>query len=197
LEAGRFDESLTVFKPLAFDGNGEPQLTSVELYFYATVLMNQDRNAEAQELFEAAIRVPQKEEYFHYGLADCLLSQNKETERACGLVESVISNLLKNAKAVRERTFIAHAMALHACALASSGRHEDAEARIQEAWTTSETFDVYNKAALWHMSGVVWQTLGDKAKAREAFQQTLTLFPYGGVALRAQKRLAEIEANRG
>ena len=194
LQAGRYREALDLLKDSAFDEKGRPRLTNVNLYFYAVALMNEDRNAEAQELLEAAIQVPQKMDYFRFALADCLLSQNKDASRACELVEQVMANLKKKRNAAQQRTFMAHCIAVRAWALACCGRREESETRLQEALSGSKGFEAREVAALKTVAGVTWQTLGDLKRARAAFQEAAKLYPHGDVGLRARRKLAELGA---
>jgi len=194
LQAGRYSEALDLLKDSAFDEKGRPRLTNVNLYFYAVALMNEDRNAEAQELLEAAIQVPQKMDYFRFALADCLLSQNKDASRACELLEQVMANLKKKHQSAKQRTIMAHCIAVHAWALACCGRREESEARLQEALSRSKGFEAREVAALQHLAGVTWQTLGDLERARAAFQEAAKLYPHGDVGLRARRKLAELGA---
>jgi tetratricopeptide (TPR) repeat protein len=89
--AGRYPEARTFLKPFAFDELGQPRLTSTKLYLYALALENDGLEPEAQKLLEAAIQVPQQRAGFHVALATCLLSQKKDAERACELMELALA----------------------------------------------------------------------------------------------------------
>lgn len=195
LEAGRYTEALACFKPLAFDENGQPRLSSMELYFYATALLGEDRYSESQELFEAAIRVPQASRYFHYGLAGCLLGQNREAGRASDLIDQVMAERHAQLTPSQQRTHQTQCIALGAWALAKQGRREDAIAKLQEAFAESAGLNKHDLAGLLHLKGVTWKALGGLEEARAAFQEALTLFPRGAVMLRARKRLMELAEN--
>jgi len=130
LDAGRYSEAEASFRPLAFDESDQPRLASIELYFYATTLLDNDKYSEAQELFEAAIQIPQELRYFHYGLADCLLSQNKESDRARELIEQVMAKRHDQLAASQQRTLRTQCIAVHSWSLAACGHRAEAEARL-------------------------------------------------------------------
>jgi tetratricopeptide (TPR) repeat protein len=186
--AGRYKEGLASLKPLAFDKSGQPRLTSNELYAYALALSNEGEKATAQQLYEAAILVPQRSGVFHSGLAACLLEQNKEPE----LMEQVLATWQEPLSTDQQRANQAHRIAKYAWALASCGRHDEAEARLQEAFAGSVAFGNRDLAVLQSLAGETWRALGDLSKARIAFQDALTICPNGDVAAMARKRLAEL-----
>lgn len=192
LTAGRYSEAEADLKEAAFDGKGMPRLTNLNLYYYAAALMNQGKNEEAQELLEPAIRVPQKLTLFHFLLADCLLSQNKEPNRARELVAHVIADLRTDRQRNAMRGLIAQCVAIDAWALAVIGRREEAERKLEDAFAESASFSNHELAGLMHLKGVVWGALGNPEKAREAFRKALELFPYGSIAVLARKRLTEL-----
>ncbi len=196
LQAGRYSEALELLKDSAFDEKGRPQLKSLHLYFYAVALLSEEKYSEAQLLLEAAVLVPQKiEGYFRFSLADCLLSQNKEAGRACELVEQVMAKLKRKTQSAQERIFLAQCMAVHAWALASCQRREEAKAGLQDAFTESSSMGKDDLAGLLHLKGVTLQALGDNETARAAFEQALALFPYGSIAMLARRALAKLGEN--
>jgi len=192
-QAGRYGEALELLKDSAFDLKGRPLLKSLHLYFYAITLMNESRYSDAQELLEAAVLVPQKtQEYFRFSLAECLLSQNKEAPRACGLVEQVVADLKKKTQSQQNRMFLAQCMAVHAWALASCERGEEAEARLEDAFAGSDSLAKDDLAGLLHLKGATRLALGDSELARAAFEQALALFPYGTIAIQARREIAKL-----
>ena len=195
LEAGRYSEALALLRPVAFDSKGRPQTKNISLYFYAIALMNEDKEAEAQQLLETAVSVPQKTDYFSFALADCLLSHKKEVPRAREIIEQILAKLRLKQNPAGQREFFVQCTAVHAWALASCGRHEEAEARLREVSDESIGFKARDKAGLWHLAGVTWQVLGDRENARAAFQTALTLHPFGDNALRARKKLSDMDVN--
>jgi len=192
LEAGRYSEALELLRGAAFDRRGRPRIKDIHLYFYALALMNDDKEAEAQPLLEAAASVPQKAEYFRLALADCLLSQKKEPARAREIIEQILAKSQLKPDSAGRRQFLAQCVAVHAWASASCGLREEAEARINQVSEESAGFEARDRAGLWHLAGVTWQALGDREKARTAFQSALTLYPFGDIAVRARKELSEM-----
>ncbi len=190
LQAGRYPEAEALLKGGAFDDKGLPLLTSHNFYFYALTLMNQENYTEAQELLEAANRVQQKRDHFQFALAECLLSSNKEPERALELIGRVISNLKKKFKPVTDRVHMAQCTALQAWALAACGQSEQAESRLQEAFAHSAALNPPDLAGMLQLKGSTWRALGKPELAREAFQQAMAIFPYGSNAMLSQQNLA-------
>jgi tetratricopeptide (TPR) repeat protein len=186
--AGRYSEALEFLKPRAFDRQGKPRLTSIELYTYAIALENSGREAEAQVLLEAANSVPQNGNTIRVALATCLLTQNKEPERACKLLEQALAGSENLSSADQARR-----IARYAYALASCGRRPEAEAKIQEALAMGATLTKDDFAGVYYFVGEAWRALGDTTKARDAFQQAVTLRPDGVTALSVQKALAKMD----
>jgi hypothetical protein len=89
--AGKYAEARTFLKPLAFDKQGEPRLTSTSLYLYTLALTNDDRAEDALPLLEAAARVPASSNSMRVALAGCLLTLGKDPYRACALLEDVLA----------------------------------------------------------------------------------------------------------
>jgi tetratricopeptide (TPR) repeat protein len=190
LQAGRYTEAEALLKRGAFDEKGLPLLTSNNFYFFVLTLMNQERYTDAQELLEAANRVPQKGDHFQFALAECLLSSNKEPGRALELIDQVMSNLKKEYEPVRDRMHMAQCTALHAWALAACGQSERAEAGLQEAFADVAALSPPDLAGLLQLKGSSWQALGKPEMAQEAFQQAMAVFPYGSNAILSQQNLA-------
>lgn len=192
LAAGRFSEAEALLRDAAFDSKGNPRLTDQQLFFYALAVVDQGRGEEVQPLLEAAIRVPQKTPLFHYYLADCLLSQKKDADRAYDLVEYALASLTKASEKRKRHGLIARCLALQAWARAVSGRREESEKRLRDAFAEYAAFSKHDRAALLQMQGQVFQALGDRQKAREALRNALEIFPFGNIAVLSRKRLAEL-----
>jgi tetratricopeptide (TPR) repeat protein len=192
--AGRYEEARAYLKPLAFNAKGHPLLTSQEFYLYALALSIAGDYAAAEMLFDAAISVPQTQGNFHFGLAECLLTQQKDSSRARTLVETVLAGYPVNPRTNLQRANRAQILAFHAWALASDGWTQEAELRLEKAFACSDGIDKCSLAAMHLPVGHTWLALGDRGRARTCFQEALTLFPFGDIAIRARKNLAELES---
>lgn len=193
-EAGLYAEALAFYKPEAFDANGLPLLTDWNLYLYAFTLLSGDDESAARELFEAAVleNQVQLKSYFSLGLADCLLTQKQEPDRARALIEQAIIDRSSSNPTARSNADAAHLKALHAYAVAACGQREEALILLREATTVSAVLRKRDLAALRQIEGLTWQALGDLGPSRIAFEDALALHPHGDIALRARKKLKEL-----
>jgi len=190
--AGRYAEARALMKPLAFEADGKPRLTSVALYTYALALENDGRSAEAQELLEAAVKVPQQSGVFHVALAVCLLDQNKDAERARELLEQAMSDWPVKLDRYEARADQMRRLGRYAWALAACGRREDAKAKLQEALDGATGFRSGDMAGLQYFAGETWRVLGEMEKARAAFKEAMRLSPNGASFTSAKKGLAKL-----
>jgi tetratricopeptide (TPR) repeat protein len=192
--AGHYRQALVYLKPLAFDRNGHPRLTSQEFSLYASALSIEGEDETAELLYEAAVDVPQSSGDFHFGLADCLLKQKKDSDRARKLVECVLAGIPVNPRSNRQRANRAQMIAFHAWALASNGWRAEAEMRLQEVFASSSGVGKCSLAAIKLPVGDTWLTLGETEKARVSFKEALALFPFGDIGIRARKKLEALDA---
>ena len=190
--AGRYHEARSFLRALAFDAKGQPRLTSVELYTYALALENDGQEAEAQKLLEAAVQVPQRTFGLHVALATCLLSQKRDAERACELMEQALANEQERASAFGHRADHLRRLGRYAWALAACGRRTEAETKLQEAFAGAASLKDPDLAGVHYFAGETWRAMGEGRKAREAFQEALRLSPKGSVATSVQKALAKM-----
>jgi tetratricopeptide (TPR) repeat protein len=193
--AGRYREAQAYLKPLAFDAQGNPRLTSVELYTYALALVNDDRTAEAQGLLEAAAQASPKSGPLQVALATCLLSQGKDPERACSLLETAMAGPQKDASTYLGRADQARRIARYAWALAAAGRRNEAQAKIDEALAMSSDLRPEDAAGVQYFVGEAWRALNDKVKAKAAFDQAIALRPDGVTALSVRKAMAKMASS--
>jgi hypothetical protein len=193
--AGRYAEARAYLKPLAFDAKGHPRLHSQEFYLYSLALSIEGECAAAELLFEAAVNVPQDLGNFHFGLAENLLIQKKDSKRARQLVESVLTGYPASPRTKTGRANRVQLIAFYAWALAADGWREGAEEKLQEAIAGSTGIDGCGQAGTQLPVGHAWLALGNTAKAKEAFEQAVRLFPHGDIGLRARKELALLEAS--
>jgi hypothetical protein len=190
--AGRYPEARAVVKPFAFDEQGQPRLTSTELYTYALALENDGLEAEAQKLLEAAVQVPQRTAGFHVALATCLLSQKKDANRACELMEQALAAGDQQVSSYGRNSDHAMRLGRYAWALAACGRRQEAEARLQEAFAGSAALKDRDLAGVQYFAGEAWRALGEWKKAWAAFDEALRLSPDGSAATSTRKALAKM-----
>jgi tetratricopeptide (TPR) repeat protein len=192
-QAGRYSEAQALLKPLAYESDGQPKRTGTALYVYTLALENGGREAEAQALLEGAVQVPQMSGGFHITLATCLLSQDKDPQRALELIEQAMSNWPISLDRYEARSDQMMRLARYAWALAACGRREDAQAQLQQAFAGTAGFRPADLAGLQYFAGETWRVLGDTAKARAAFNEALRLaVPGSAPATSAQKAMAKL-----
>ena len=190
--AGRYREAQAFLKPLAFDGQGRPRLKSIELYSYALALENDNRPAEAQPLLEAAIPAVSRNDYLKVALATCLLTQEKDPERAAHLLEEAMATPQRDGQGADGRADDARRVARYAWALAACGRRQEAQSRIDEALQKARTLRPEDTAGVEYFVGEAWRVMGEKAKAQAAYDEAIRLQPTGVIAVSVQKALAKI-----
>lgn len=190
LDAAQYGKAREFYKPLAFDETGKPRLTSWHLAAYAVCLAREGKDTAAQELYEAALQAPQDGWGFHIGLADCLLTQKKDADRARALMEQVLATKPEDLSTPHLRADWGHHVALYGYALASCGRRAEAEEKLAEAYAISEGIEKRRMAALHHVAGAAWQALGEREKAQSAFTRSLQLHPHGDIAWQVRRKLA-------
>jgi tetratricopeptide (TPR) repeat protein len=190
--AGRYREAQAWLKPLAFDAQGNPRLTSVALYTYALALVNDDRTAEAQGLLEAAAQASPNPGPLQVALATCLLSQGKDPQRACSLMETAMAGPQKDASTYLVRADQARRIGRYAWALAAAGRRNEAQAKIDEALAMGSDLRPEDAAGVQYFVGEAWRALDDKAKAQAAYDQAIALRPDGVIAMSVSKSLAKM-----
>jgi hypothetical protein len=190
--AGRYAEARAFMKPFAFDEQGQPKLTGMGIYTYALALENDGMEAEAQKLLEAAVQVPQRTAGFHVALATCLLTQKKEAQRACELMETALATKDLQGTGYGRNADYVRRLGRYAWALAACGRRQEAEAKIQEALAGSNGLKARDLAGVHYFAGEAWRSLGEWKKARAAFDETLRLSPDGSGAIEAKKALAKM-----
>lgn len=193
-DAGRYVEALDFLKPLAFDGEGRPRLTSLELYLYSVALINNDRLAEAELLLEQAVRVtgrPTKS--LEMALASCLLTQRKDAERACALIEEAMSTPEVRITGYGRVSEHALRLAHYVWALAAAGRKSESLAQIEKASSASADLKNSDKAAVEYFIGEAWEAMSNVAKSRSAYETSISLRPEGVTAVSASKGLARLK----
>jgi tetratricopeptide (TPR) repeat protein len=191
--AGRYREAQAFLKPLAFDAQGRPRLASLELYSYALALVNDNRPGEAEPLLEAAIPAVPRNDYLKVALASCLLTQEKDPERATRLLEEAMASPQRGGQASNNRADYARRIARYAWALSACGRRQEAQSRIDEAQQLALSLRPEDAAGVQYFVGEAWRVMGDGAKAQAAYDEAVRLQPTGVIALSVKKAQAKME----
>jgi tetratricopeptide (TPR) repeat protein len=192
-QAGRYSEAQSLLQPQAYDSNGQPKTTGSALYIYTLALTNGGRAAEAEKLLDAAVQAPQTSGVFHVALSTCLLSQNKDPQRALDLIEQAMAKWPVTSDDYEGRADQMRRLGRYAWALAACGRSADAQSTLQQAFAGATDFRPDDLAGLQYFAGETWRVLGDSTKARAAFNQSLSLaVPGSASATSAQKGLVKL-----
>lgn len=192
LEAGRYNEAEAATEPLAFDQHGNQRLMSWQLYYYAMALSHQGRGEEAYHLLGYTLQLKPRIGRFHLGLADCLLEHNRDPENARFMLDRILANWQEPSRPFRRRARQALHRARFAWALARCSRRDEAASQLLQTSAGSAEFIGRDQAWLRYYAGETWRALGDSGKAQAAFEEARALHPYGQVARRAVKGLAEV-----
>jgi tetratricopeptide (TPR) repeat protein len=155
-------------------------------------LSHQGNGTEAQELLEAALRLNPPIGRFHLGLADCLLEQNRDPDRARQLLDRMLANWEEAENPSRTRAKSSLRRGRYAWALARCGLRDEAVIQIHEAVAESAKFLNYDQAWLQYYAGETWRALGDTDKARTSFEAAIAVHPHGQVEQQTRKRLSEL-----
>lgn len=190
--AGRYREARVFLKPTAFDAKGQPRLKSVELYTYALALENDGQTEEAEKLLQAAVNASPQSDALKVALATCLLAEEKEADRACKLLEEAMAAPMARMPSYAKRADDARRTARYAWALASSGRCDEATAKIQQALKEGAGLKDADLAGVHYFVAEAWRMLGNTTEARNAFNEAIRIRPDGVTALSARKGLAKL-----
>lgn len=186
-DANRSAEAKALIKDKAFDGQGRPRLTDIALAVYVHATLAQGNISEGEQLLEAAVRLPQRAGTFHIALAELLLEERKDVERATKLIEDAMETWKPQG---RYRSWISlHRSAAHAWALAVSGRRDEAEKELQRVSANPPSSANRDAAHLQRLVGETRVALGDLDAARAAFADAAERDPQGYNGKRAQNKL--------
>jgi tetratricopeptide (TPR) repeat protein len=191
-EQGRYREAQAYLRPLAFDATGNPKLGSTELYCYALALENDGRPADAEPLLDAAVKVSPEKDALKVALAGCLLAEEKDPERARGLLEQVMAGPGQARLTAADK---AHRIARYAWALAACGRRSEAQQQIDAALAAGQGLSPGDLAGVYYFVGEAWRAQREDQKARDAFARAVELRPDGVIAKSVQKALAKLDAS--
>jgi tetratricopeptide (TPR) repeat protein len=192
LNAGRYREAEAFLKPQAFDAHGQPRLGSIELYSYALALVNDNRAAEAEPLLEAATAAAPANDSLKVAFASCLLTEEKEPERAARLLEEVVNSPRSSGQGAESAADDARRIARYAWALSACGRRQDAQSRIDQALQLALNLRPDDAAGVQYFVGEAWRVMGENAKAHAAYDEATRLQPTGVISLSVQKALAKM-----
>jgi tetratricopeptide (TPR) repeat protein len=190
--AGKYSEALAFLKPLAFDGRGNPRFKSTDFYTYCLALNNAGKPADAEKLLDAAIRELPQADVLKVALASCLLTQEKDADRACSLLEEAMAAPHSRMPGYQKSADEARRTARYAWALASAGRSQQANEKIQQAMTEGADLQPADRAGVLYFVGEAWRMLGHVTEARNAFNEVMRISPEGVTALSARKGLAKL-----
>ncbi|MGA8531114.1 MAG: tetratricopeptide repeat protein [Acidobacteriaceae bacterium] len=190
--AGRYGEAQAFLRPLAFDAQGQPRLGSIELYSYALSLVNDNRAADAEPLLEAASAAAPDNDSLKVALASCLLTEEKEPERATRLLKEVVDSPRRVEQGAEGAADDARRIARYAWALSACGRRQEAQSRIDEALRLALNLRPDDAAGVQYFVGEAWRVMGENAKAQGAYDEAMRLQPTGVISLSVQKALAKI-----
>lgn len=190
-EQGRYREAQTYLRPRAFDSTGNPKLGSTDLYCYALALVNDDRAAQAEPLLDAAAHAFPARSSLLVALAGCLLSQQKNPERARALLEQAMANASQTRISPADQAL---RTARYAWALAACGRRAEAQQQMDAALAAGQGLSGGDLAGVYYFIGEAWRAQSEDTKARDAFAQAVVLRPDGVIAKSVQKALAKMSA---
>jgi tetratricopeptide (TPR) repeat protein len=190
--AGRYAEALAFLKPLAFDGAGNPRFGSTDFYTYCLALNNVGKPDQAEKLLDSAVHAVPQADAFKVALASCLLTQEKDADRACTLLEEATATPQRREWSYGQRADNARRTARYAWALAGAGRSRQATEKIQQALAEGANLQPADRAGVLYFVGEAWRMLGDTSEARNAFNQAMEIRPDGVTALSARKGLAKL-----
>lgn len=190
-EQGRYREAQAYLRPRAFDSTGNPKLGSTDLYCYALALVNDDRAAQAEPLLDAAAHAFPARSSLLVALAGCLLTQQKNPERARALLEQAMANAAQTKISPADK---AQRTARYAWALAACGRRSEAQQQIDAALAAGQGLSAGDLAGVDYFVGEAWSAMHEGTKARDAFAKAVQLRPDGVIAQSVQKAIARLNA---
>jgi hypothetical protein len=192
-DAAKYLEALEFLKPLAFDAAGQPRPASLELYIYSLALINSGHAAEAEPLLECARRARPQQGSLDVALASCLLTQHKEAEKACLLIEKALGTTEVRVSDYGKKSDHASRIAHYAWALGASGRIGESKTQIEKARTAALNLKDPDKAGIEYFIGEAQESSGDFSNARVSYETALFLRSDGVTAESAHKGLERLK----
>jgi tetratricopeptide (TPR) repeat protein len=145
-----------------------------------SVLLRQKRFREAAAALEVVHKIHPQFSAAHNDLAEVLLTQGQEPQRALLLVENALKLKLGNARLRNaDRHSTAYMYANRALALAMLGRMEEASASVEMAKDSGDPSFIPGLAGTAWRCGLALVRMQKFQAAREQFQQAATIDPQG------------------
>ena len=179
LLAGRYPEAEDALRR-SFSSSQAGANYSTALEYLGDTLMEEGRYDEAQRSFEAALHSFTWLRRPYRGMAEMILRQGKDPQKALQYVESIIdfaglSQLqIKNNGRPQDDYW-----ALKAWALARTGRSSEVAGAIENALKATSPNCLPDLATTHYRAGMAMQTLGNIAEAQEHFRRAVEFDPHG------------------
>jgi hypothetical protein len=179
LMAGRYREAEDALRR-SFTSSHAAATYGMALEFLGDTLMEEGRYDEAQRSFEAALHTFTWLRRPYRGMAEMLLRQGKDPQKALQYVESIIdfaglSRLqIKNNGRPQDDYW-----SLKAWALACAGRSSEVAGAIENALKATSPKCLPDLAATHYRAGMAMQTLGNGSEAKEHFRRAVEYDPQG------------------
>lgn len=191
LAAGRYREAEDAVRR-SFTSSHAAATYGMALEYLGDTLMEEGRYDEAQRCFEAALHTFTWLRRPYRGMAEMLLRQGKDPQKALEYVESIIdfaglSQLqIKNNGRPQDDYW-----ALKAWALASIGRSSEVAAAIESALKATSPKCMPDLATTHYRAGMAMQALGNVSEAKEHFRRAVEFDPNGRRGTLANAALKE------
>jgi tetratricopeptide (TPR) repeat protein len=179
LLAGRYREAEDALRR-SFTSSHAAATYGMALEYLGDTLMEEGRYDEAQRSFEAALHTFTWLRRPYRGMAEMLLRQGKDPQKALQYVESIVdfaglSQLqIKNNGRPQDDYW-----SLKAWALACAGRSSEIAAAIESALKATSPKCLPDLAATHYRAGMAMQALGNVSEAKEHFRSAVEYDPQG------------------
>lgn len=160
-----------------------------------SVLLRQKRFREATAALEVVTKIHPQFSEAHSELAEVLLAQGQEPERALALVDNALELKNRNARNV-DRHAVAYMWAKRGLALAMLGRTGEAAASVEKAKDSGDPAFIPGVAGTAWRCGLALARMGKFEAAREQFQRAAAIDPRGLYGKLAAESLQELRIAR-
>jgi tetratricopeptide (TPR) repeat protein len=175
--AGRAEEAERCCRRAAARTSGEGSRFALDRL--GAILTDRGRYDEARQCLEDAIRLDDGFDLACTDLAELLLIEGRDPERALDLVERAIQAKPSSASQCVGRQMDAETMAVRAWALAASGKRLEAEVALQRALGRADQRWTPVVAGIYWRVGMASACLGDRNAARSHFRNAAMMDPQG------------------